>query len=57
MNRKIGLVFALVISTLLLSSCASYFVRKDCEKKNWYQVGYDAALRGDRISNDETVNT
>lgn len=57
MNRQRGLIFGLIFSTLFLSSCASYFVRKDCEKKNWYQIGYDAALRGDRISNDETVNT
>lgn len=40
----------------LLSACASYFVRKECEKLNWYQVGYDAALRGERISNDEKVS-
>lgn len=44
------------ISFLLTTSCTSYFVRKDCEKLNWYQVGYDAALRGERISNDSQVN-
>ncbi|MEZ0390600.1 MAG: DUF2799 domain-containing protein [Pseudobdellovibrionaceae bacterium] len=48
--------FVVLCLTFLLSSCASYFTRKDCEKMNWYQIGYDAALRGDRISNDETVN-
>lgn len=42
--------------TILLSSCASYFVRKSCEKQNWYQVGFDAAMRGDRIANDPLVN-
>ncbi len=57
MHQRSGLILALVMSTVFLSSCTSYFVRKDCEKKNWYQIGYDAAIRGDRISNDDTVNT
>ena len=48
------LFFASLIT--LLSSCASYFVRKDCEKQNWYQVGFDAAMRGDRIANDSIVS-
>lgn len=48
--------FIVLALAFVLSSCASYFVRKECEKLNWYQVGYDAALRGERISNDETVN-
>jgi hypothetical protein len=56
MNLRIGLNLLIVLSALGLTSCANYFVKKDCEKKNWYQVGYDAALRGDRISNDETVS-
>lgn len=46
----------LLALAFFVSSCASYFVRKECEKLNWYQVGYDAALRGDRISNDEQVS-
>ncbi len=45
-----------VSSVFLFSSCANYFIKKDCEKKNWYQVGYDAALRGERISNDPDVS-
>jgi len=57
MNKRSGLILALILSSLFLSSCVSYFVRKDCEKKNWYQIGYDAAIRGDRISNDEAVST
>ena len=57
MTNRSGLFTAVALSSLLLISCTSYFVRKDCEKKNWYQIGYDAALRGDRISNDDTVNT
>jgi hypothetical protein len=47
---------SLMCLVVLLSSCASYFTRKECEKLNWYQVGFDAALRGDRISNDDVVS-
>lgn len=46
----------LVLQAFLLTSCANYFVRQECEKMNWYQVGFDAALRGERISNDAFVN-
>jgi hypothetical protein len=53
-NRK--RLISLMLGAFFLTSCTSYFVRKDCEKLNWYQVGYDAALRGDRISNDDTVS-
>ena len=46
----------LAVSLLVLSSCSSYMIRKECEKLNWYQVGFDAAMRGDRISNDDSVS-
>lgn len=52
-NLKISI---LALLTIFLLSCTSYFVRKDCESMNWYQTGFDIALRGDRISNDEKVN-
>lgn len=42
--------------TILLSGCANFFIRQECEKQNWYQLGYDAALRGERISNDAQVS-
>ncbi len=45
-----------LFSFLFLTSCASYFVRQECEKINWYQYGQDIAMRGDRISNDDMVN-
>lgn len=48
-----GLVFLLPV---LLGGCANYMIRKECEKLNWYNVGYDAAMRGERISNDDTVS-
>ncbi len=49
-------ITAFALLTLFLFSCTSYFVRKECESMNWYQTGYDIALRGDRISNDGKVS-
>jgi len=56
--KKINLFKKIFILFLLLttSSCANFFIRQQCEKFNWYQVGYEAALRGERISNDDKVN-
>jgi len=46
----------LVLSSLLLTtSCASYFLKKQCEEINWYQRGEEIAMRGERISNDDMV--
>ncbi len=45
-----------LLSVLFLSSCTNFFIRQECDKLNWYQLGYDAALRGERISNDQQVN-
>ena len=45
-----------IFLTLFFLGCTSYFVRKECEKMNWYQTGFDIALRGDRISNDDKVS-
>lgn len=44
------------LSGLFLTACSSYMIRKECEKLNWYQVGFDAAMRGERISQDEAVS-
>ncbi|MBX3021268.1 MAG: DUF2799 domain-containing protein [Bdellovibrionales bacterium] len=38
-----------------LSGCASYFMRKDCEKTNWYQYGYDVAMSGKRLDADDKI--
>jgi len=46
----------LVLSSLLsMTSCASYFLKKQCEEINWYQHGQDIAMRGERVSNDDMV--
>ena len=50
-------IFILAFSVLILNSCASYMMRQQCEKINWYQHGQEVAMRGDRISNDEMVNS
>ena len=47
---------ALVLCSLLsMTSCASYFLKKQCEEINWYQHGQDIAMRGERISSDDMV--
>jgi hypothetical protein len=38
-----------------LAGCASYFKRKDCEKTNWYQHGYDVAMSGKRLDADDYI--
>lgn len=37
------------------TGCANYFMRKSCESINWYQHGFDLAMKGQRISNDDKV--
>lgn len=46
---------ALVASALSLTSCASYFVRKECEKVNWFDHGKSVAMSGRRLTGDELV--
>lgn len=40
---------------LILTSCTSYFKRKECEQVNWYDYGYNVAMSGKRLSNDNFV--
>lgn len=39
-----------------LCSCASYFTRKDCESKNWFEYGYQIAMSGKRLNSDNYLN-
>lgn len=48
-------VLILTCFALLLNSCASYMVRKNCDNQNWYQIGLDAATRGERFAEDPLV--
>lgn len=45
----------LIFLVLNLSSCANFFIRQECKSYNWYQLGFDAAMRGERASNDDKV--
>lgn len=53
MIRKIFSIFALLVLT---TGCTNFMIRQQCDKLNWYQLGFDAALRGERISNDPQVS-
>lgn len=57
MRRSSSFAFVpfLILCALGFSGCASYFLRKNCESKNWYQHGYDLAMRGQRINSDDFV--
>lgn len=45
----------LIVFTLNLVACASYFKRKECESINWFEHGKKVALRGDWLNADQTV--
>lgn len=51
MRWQILLLAALIFNV----SCASYFKRKECEKTNMYQHGYDVAMSGKRLDADDFV--
>lgn len=48
--------FLCFISLIWLASCASYFKRKECEQQNWYNYGYELAMKGMRPANDNFLN-
>ncbi len=47
------LLFLLMLS---LTSCASYFKRKECESINWFEHGKKVAMRGEWLNSDKTVS-
>lgn len=51
--RKFAISYGLAILCLAAAGCTSYFTRKDCEKANWYQHGYDVAMSGKRLDADD----
>ncbi len=53
--RKSSLLYVLLVLFLglELAGCASYFKRKECEKTNWFQHGYDVAMSGKRLDADD----
>lgn len=50
-------IILLAILSLGLVSCASYFKRKDCEKKNWYNHGHSVAMSGKRLNEDNELRS
>ncbi len=52
MNGKHLFLILLVGS---LTSCASYFKRKECEKTNWHDHGYRVAMSGKRLDADDFI--
>lgn len=40
-----------------LSGCASYFLRKDCNKTNWFSHGQKVAMKGKRLDSDDFVKS
>lgn len=46
--------FLVIISLFILTSCASA-IKKQCEKTNWYDYGYQVAMSGKRLSGDSFI--
>ncbi len=44
-----------ILSSLSFVSCASYFVRQECKKIDWYNFGYEEAMKGNRLSNNVQI--
>lgn len=53
--RHLLLLVLFSVAAVNLMGCSSYFKRKECEAKNWYQYGFDLAMKGQRINNDDFV--
>jgi len=47
---------ALILASISICGCASYFKRKECEKLNWFDYGQSVAMRGDRLDADVKLN-
>lgn len=54
-NRAAAIAAIIALIAVLMSSCASYWTRKDCEKTNWFRHGQTVAVRGERVSADSFV--
>lgn len=54
MSRGCRLILWIALA-VSMSGCASYFKRKECEKANWYQHGYNVAMSGKRLDADDFV--
>lgn len=50
------LILFLILGSTFLSSCASYFTRKDCESRNWFDYGFQIAMSGKRLNGDQYLS-
>jgi len=50
---RVGLA---VIVAFSVTGCTNWLIRKECEKINWRQHGYDAAMSGRRLTGDTQVD-
>lgn len=55
MTKQTVILFVLGVIFSILSGCSSCGLKGQCEKVNWYQYGFDLALRGQRIEQDGFV--
>ena len=53
--RLIVLVLAYFSLLATLPGCTSYFVRKECEKTDWFEYGKGVAMSGNRMSGNSYV--
>lgn len=49
-------IISISVAALILCSCSSYFKRKDCENKNWFDYGYQVAMSGKRLNSDNYLS-
>lgn len=53
--KSTGVWLIAILMLVTFSSCASYFVRKDCEKTDWFEFGKGVAMGGNRLSGNGFV--
>lgn len=53
--KQKSVFFVLITLALMLTSCATYWTRKDCEKTNWFQYGQSVAMQGRRLTGDAKI--
>lgn len=46
----------LILISMSLTSCASYFLKKKCEATNWFEYGENIAMKGQRVDQDQFVD-
>ena len=49
-------ILSILSLSIVLFSCTSYFTRKDCENKNWFDYGYQVAMSGKRLNSDDYLS-